>query len=746
MTNLELTKEFYDQGYDNPRFFFFRSLRHINDPNAERLAAYAESKVNFQFNDKKNEEEDFLQTTLAGIELLYDMYLFEKNNELRLIQEKILPMLKQGTLYEELKACITDNSIDYITFMTILKKIEDSSESGYQILEDYATALRNFSNTSEQLLEDKSYTAIKKQRQFLVPAIHKTSQQKTHSDLADLYNDILTYSTNEHATYHKQLESTLKAQVLPMILSNTNKKILNTPNKKVAYYTQLISRLRQIIKTRENLEESENQNTIQELLNFMSNFSNEDPEFQAFKDLSDQLLNQSDVLESYGEQINNKLKDVIFLKKNNTLKGLTQDVRKKIAAYAKEQNLPEFELQVNSDNGPIKFNINNREHQRQYINYLKKYIIPKKGRYTDTQVVKNLNDFLRTFTSRKEIITLVTENNSALTLSHVMQSVATFIDGYMNNKNDATLFTIGRAIITDDGQELSEKQEKNILQSLKPILAASEKTFDSKYRAELRVLYPNEKRVNTKRFNIIAQTKAQEKLEQEEIAKIKSQLDTNNLQLKDLHQLFQIDNSAKFAETFMVPEGGFAGGSIGANVEEQIENINQMYALGGITPIDTERLLAMVLNAGEGMIGHNNRPALENYFTTVGSMLMFRSGGNALKQWRAQATNTYQNNTTKIHIYTFGTIYVPESYVLLKTYEALKDCYNILLDEAASTGSRAKIYNPVSEKDKVYDENGISSWIKTSEVNYPKVKIEMVLMGGFLDLMDKMLTRMQLMQ
>jgi len=56
-----------------------------------------------------------------------------------------------------------------------------------------------------------------------------------------------------------------------------------------------------------------------------------------------------------------------------------------------------------------------------------------------------------------------------------------------------------------------------------------------------------------------------------------------------------------------------------------------MMIKGGLTPLDADRLTSMVLNAGEGMIGSAGKSAVENYLTSIGSMLMFQSGGTALE-------------------------------------------------------------------------------------------------------------------
>ena len=72
-----------------------------------------------------------------------------------------------------------------------------------------------------------------------------------------------------------------------------------------------------------------------------------------------------------------------------------------------------------------------------------------------------------------------------------------------------------------------------------------------------------------------------------------------------LKSLFIIEGSEKFATTFNTAEFGFSGGSLGAGLEEQVKNINDMLELGGITPLDYNFLINAIMNAGPGMLGYN---------------------------------------------------------------------------------------------------------------------------------------------
>lgn len=731
----------------HPRFFFFNSLRNSKDPIAIDAANYADTALSL--NNLDFDEEEFLSATLAGIKLLYNMYEFEKNNEIRLIQEKLQPFLnnfKSGK-YKELGDCIQDNSIDYINFMRILKLIEDDTESNLQLLEGYSEKLNTLSDITDELNKNKSYTEIKTSRASTIETAKIQSQQNLTPELANLLHDFIYYNTSNQNQHSQELQNALQQHVIPMILQGQSTLKLKTSEAEMAFYANLISQANKIARAQQKVEKDTEKNLYDRILNVLQNITEDDPEFEQFKILGQRLLEHEDILQSEGKQLQHKLEMInsekLIMTSENSFSGLKKNVRAELEKLIKDKNPnAEFTLEVSDSKKTtnLEFDPHRQSDKTQYVRWAINQLLPEKKDAPLTEVISILNKLLKTSSQRKEIITITTEHGSALNLAVINDTIVTALDGYLNNKNDATLFTIGKAAIqTTDGQAV-----ENISNEAKEIIAKalqySEDKFNTAYQLHLK---KRKKKTHTGGFDIIAQTQAQADIEKKAINRITNELKQIGLQVKDFHDFFQIDDSVKFAETFMKSEGGFSGGSIGSTVEQQINNINQMLAWGGITPLDSTRLMSMVLNAGDALIGANQRSALENYFTTVGSMLMFRSGGNVLRQWSQEAQGYYNTNTTtKIHIYTFGTFYVPESYVLLKTYEALNECTNILLAEAKSTGSHAKIYNPVSDKDIINKGNVQQRWDKTANANYSKVKIEMVLMGGFLDLMDQMLSVM----
>jgi len=737
------------------RFFFFKSLieKAQVSKGAARVLNRAYDVINFNGKNSNTNENDFLAATQASIQLLYNLYQFELNNEINLFNEKIVPLLNDE--YSEYKDCYTTNKVDYTKFMTLLKKLEADEHEAFQLLKNMQTTMHNFNNNANEYIEYNnilSETEILQQRRDIVINGRQTNK-KTISHLAnsmaDALNDYVT--RNDLSDISQKSYDFIRQNVISMLLSNQTVRQLSiteenalisnlfsklkaiateTKKKDDDTYEQLIVNLKQVL---EEIEKDQDKKTqiINQLLNY-----------------SKQLINAGDLLQVQGlqmERLINRLTSSAFTQAQDRIFGFNKNIRKKIS-----QLNPEDKELKNLINNPIihikdekgniiaheKFNILKKEHLQFYIRHLKNAFAPDEDISTD-ELIKKIDTLLKSHKQRKEILTIQTEGRSANFLSFLSDAVVSHLDGWLNGKNDATFYTYGKALY--DRNKLSPATIKTIDDALTTILEQTDTQFNQRYTI---LLQQNNRKSNS--FNARLQLQAVNDSEDTTLSQIQQELQKHQLKLHSARDIFQIDSSVKFAETFINKEG-FHGGSLGADVEEQIDNINFMLETGGITPIDARFLLSAVLNAGEGMIGANQRPALENYFSTIASMLMFRTGGKLIEQWYLQAKTGYKVGTSKIHIYTFNTVYVPESFLLLKTYEALNKCNNLLTESLSNNGSKAFIYNPVSEADKVminfYSQTKetdliIPSWEETSKENYPKVKIEMALMGGFLDMLD----------
>ena len=751
--------DFFNIEY-NPRFFYFKSLLNENDPQAQKLANSAIDQIN-NFGEDKFDDYQFLEATNAGIELLYEMYEFEKANEIRLIKEKIQPLAQKykNGQYSQLAECVSGDEIDYISFMTLLQKLTDDTDAYQHQLEDLLQVMKDYNETAETVLKQKNitnFTDFQRRRNEITADIRlpeNAQGKKLTSDLANCHARIGQNSfAIQNNSYNKELYEFLEKNVLSMILSGeTEREVQENKDKQIGFYTEILNKIEDLASNATSISDKKNKNLKQITLEYMqamvdaNNPENKDLEF--LREQCNRMLTYGEVMESEGSQLNSKLNrdgSTLTIGKNGKITNLTTANRKALESLIEDKAVVEnVTATITDEQGNVvdrTFDIMNKTDRKRYTDMLVNALLPEKKNAEMQEIVDELNKMIKRVQKRKEIITVSTEHKSALNIAALTEAIHAAVDGYLNGKNDATIQTIGIGFLKTDNNEIIEMNE-TLQNKIKGIMEKDKNLFGELYKIYIKKENPD-KKVNANTFDIIAQTKAQAAAERLEILHLKEEFAKQNLQINDIRALMQIDDSAKFAETFIRQEGGFHGGSLGSDVLSQIENINAMLEMGGITPLDSERLMSMVLNAGEALVGSNARPALENYFTTVGSMLMFRSGGNAIQEWRKQAAGQYNNSPTKIHLYQFGPAVVPESYVLLKTYQALKQCTDLLADEANDAGSRVKIYNPVSNKDIKKDSKGVSSWQNTATANYKKVKLEMVLMGGFLDLMEQMLDKM----
>lgn len=780
------TIQFYPD-FVGPRTFFFESLRENENPEAQRILKIGENMININQLDGSLNEEEFLKTTLEAMEFLKRAAQDTLKNERRIFEEKIVPLCK-GTEYEQqCNECFKNNNVDYINFLALINKLTNKSKEAMTLLNDLYDSMKNYNDLANTIITTDDYAQIKTNYGNISTQVKNKAEQeakKIVSDKAKIFANQLKIYQNQLDNNNDNintLKNFLSTHVSELFSNSTKKYQMRSTN---IYMTELISSaLEFILAYQDLLKIATNQNTyqidqfIQPFINLIENDQELKENFiNEMNKKIEQLDKQEQLMQQKNKQLEKILNDIINDKikindLNKYTSGLTIDIRKYLAQLYPElagENNEFITGYINERiNGQLtekkilKFNINKREDREKYFKTLREVFQNKNKETTDLQIIKQINDILKRKEKRTEIITVASEYDSAR-FKQLLTSSIFNLTGSQNLRKDLTGYTV--ATLTLQNNDFTKKD----VQTLIEILQQAVNQIDSQYGTTYELEIKRESEIKDKNGTIIkkgrkgknyrlgASLKAQEINENRLIKNINQELKDKTILAIEVKDIFQIDDSVKYHETY-IDKTGFTGGSLGANIEEQITNINKMLELGGITPIEKDFLITAVLNAGPALIGSHQRSALENYFSTVASMLMFRSGGQALQNLSLEGLNYINNDTTKIHIYTFNTLFFPESYVLQKTYEGLSQCTNLLTTSASNYGSRASIYNPISDKDIIYDFQGeggensrgkkmsairIPNWEKTAENNYKTVSIDMVLMGGFLDVMEKMLSVM----
>lgn len=244
-------------------------------------------------------------------------------------------------------------------------------------------------------------------------------------------------------------------------------------------------------------------------------------------------------------------------------------------------------------------------------------------------------------------------------------------------------------------------------------------------------------------FSIEAETLRRKYIKTNIIQKTRQKLaqltnDTNVIEeiIKQIENSIQIGATVKSYNKYD-NNIGFHGGSLGGNADMQLKNIIKMLDYGGITPDDADWLYLATYNAGPELLGSDLKNPLEAIFSAMGAMLLFDDAGEQAEYIKTILASGQQIEKTSpqfIHLYHLNNLYVPSSYVLQKTYEAMIAVTNDLTSEMGNKGVKATITNNVT-----YD--GVSTDMGAFfSAHKDEVSITLTFLAGFLDIVQEINT------
>lgn len=238
-------------------------------------------------------------------------------------------------------------------------------------------------------------------------------------------------------------------------------------------------------------------------------------------------------------------------------------------------------------------------------------------------------------------------------------------------------------------------------------------------------------------------TKIFKKVIDEKIAALKNaQLKSEQLEmeLKRIKESIFIQGSVKDLTSFN-NEIGFVGGTLGKDVATALDNLQNMYELGGITPLDAKWLLTAVVNTSSGALGKNLKQPIEKYLSFAAAMLMFNYGGSQI-QYAAQElkTNIVPNSPSILNLYVLNSNYYPSSIVLEIVLNRLKETSNELLGVSekyySQTGvqiNSTRTYN----KDNLKGGNAAKTiWANEFKNALAQTSIDFTFLAGIMDMLN----------
>ena len=203
----------------------------------------------------------------------------------------------------------------------------------------------------------------------------------------------------------------------------------------------------------------------------------------------------------------------------------------------------------------------------------------------------------------------------------------------------------------------------------------------------------------------------------------------------------QLEAGAKYDKV----SNAFHGGSLGANLSDQLAKISAFQSLGAISMIDSQWLTAAIINSGPGMIAEDKKNYLEQYLAMFATILLFDDQLNIAAEAIKNMANNQPSSSgvKKIHIFSLNNGYYPLSYVLQLTYNNLYQGYATLLSNLKTNSGvlveiSGYVKNPGKEDD---NSKSINNWETTRDAALSSTKLKIQFMVNFLGTLNTLLPK-----
>lgn len=214
---------------------------------------------------------------------------------------------------------------------------------------------------------------------------------------------------------------------------------------------------------------------------------------------------------------------------------------------------------------------------------------------------------------------------------------------------------------------------------------------------------------------------------------------------KEYHILgscFLIEDSTKNYLSLYAAKGHESthGGSLGANLADQLNKIETLTIHGGISMVDKQWLTAAIINAGPDMIAENQKNKLQNYLAMFAAILLFDSQVNIADEALQMNLSNINTNTHLIHLFSVNNGYYPLSYVLKLTYDSLNTNLERIKSETISYGVEVSFHGFVKPPSKHYKGNtNKEQWDSLAQNALNSTKIKMKFLVSLMNILQNLL-------
>lgn len=195
---------------------------------------------------------------------------------------------------------------------------------------------------------------------------------------------------------------------------------------------------------------------------------------------------------------------------------------------------------------------------------------------------------------------------------------------------------------------------------------------------------------------------------------------------------------------------GFVGGSLGADLTEQLNNMADIFEQAGlgITQDDMNWLYTAIINCSPvSLIGEKHKNIIEDYLGALAAFALFDEGSAEAKIIHSIQENIKDTYTTPqiLHLYAVNGVYHPGSFVLSKVVEELKLCAENAgaAYESTHSGAGITIINTTNEgmipnrrKGSIPEDH--NPWGTVANKAKGAVSLQILFLAGLLDTVHNM--------
>ena len=755
------------------RYVFFTSLTSNDEKNlslnalgrhAEHELSRIDAKLTGQAETNQIEQQEKINYIQEYLNLLKTTADHMKDNELAFITQQTQQLKKiqdfiPNTELSEINNLLNDinqsEEFDYMKFITLLNNLMLEPNKRNKIIQEQLNNMRllqkNFNNMTEEEQRKAQEAYIENYRKYkndfsqnlfqqfnnetiYIPSITSVAAEKITSIISSLSNNPILLEAL--ATQIRANKKITNKNILEALIAIITDAVFDNPSQTVDELIESITK--KVSKDTSNIINNFLEQNSFEIFNTKTQRSLEQLAMRKeneFEGLANAVLNINknelkDLFQLYDKNNKYGLKKLYKLLTETLKKDDINDINNKKGQFTRAlgQAIQDYlvtSVRQQKNNPNLSFNEIKQLISEQSDKYYKKRQL-KKDLQTQLKVSQIKHSGIAEIMSTQDV------------QNRIVNIAFSRAPGNTINLKDDVSFMVGFTPKTDKINIKMDKINKKIAQEYKNYLPEYKEIARGLTNIEA-----SRKIFSKKINNIINSVQEQLKVADNDTEKLEKILD-------NFYDTFLGSISVKDYELYN-NELGFHGGSLGGQgtVDTVIENIVQMYEIGGISKLDADELIFAVINSTENDSTYgngSNKQHIANFLLGGAALMMFDEGFSNSKKFLEDTKSTLftNNHIRTLQLYRLNNIYLPASYILYTIYEQLLPIYNDIITNftASTTTNRVEIIShnltPADIKTGSDYPTSKDRWDYISSEATQNTKIQFLFMAGMLDIFENL--------